>query len=167
MRMKLQARIGLGALALAGAGTALLQLVPYGREHTNPPVTAEPAWPSSQTRALAVRACFDCHSNQTKWPWYSNIAPLSWGIQHDIDQGRATLNFSEWNRPQEGADNAADLVAQGEMPPTRYSIVHSEAQLSAEEKQLLVGMMASIGGDRRGRQSGPGGGDGRGRNRAP
>jgi hypothetical protein len=53
------------------------------------------------------------------------------------------------------------------MPPTRYSIVHSEAQLSAEEKQLLVGMMASIGGDRRGRQSGPGGGDGRGRNRAP
>ena len=92
---------------------------------------------------------------------------LGWGIQHDIDQGRATLNFSEWNRPQEGADNAADLVAQGEMPPTRYSIVHSEAQLSAEEKQLLAAMLAFIGGERRGRQSGLGGGDGGGRNRAP
>src|SRR4030088_2508374 len=99
MRMKLLARIGLGALALAGAGTALLQLALYGREHTNPPVTAEPGWPSSETRALVVRACFDCHSNQTNWPWYSNIAPLSWGIQYDTDQGRATLNLSEWEPP--------------------------------------------------------------------
>ena len=77
------------------------------------------------------------------------------------------LNFSEWNRPQEGADNAAELVAQAEMPPSRYSIVHPEAQLSAEEKQLLAAMMGSMGGDRRVRQSGPGVGDGRGRNRAP
>ena len=58
-------------------GFLAIQLVPYGRTHTNPPVTAEPAWDSPQTRALAVRACFDCHSNETVWPWYTSIAPIS------------------------------------------------------------------------------------------
>jgi hypothetical protein len=54
-----------------------IQLVPYGRDHTNPPVTAEPRWDSPQTRTLAVSACFDCHSNETAWPWYTNVAPFS------------------------------------------------------------------------------------------
>ena len=167
MLSTLLARIGFAAMAVAGVGIALMQLVPYGRNHTNPPVMGEPAWPSVEARAIAVRACFDCHSNQTVWPWYSTIAPLSWGIQRDIEQGRAKLNFSEWNRPQEGADNAAELVAQGEMPPTRYSAVHPEAQLSAAERQTLVAALAAFGGDGRGRPSGSGGSDGRGRNQGP
>jgi hypothetical protein len=75
----------------------LIQLVPYGRDHTNPPVVAEPAWDSPQTRALAVRACFDCHSNETVWPWYSNVAPASWLVQRDVDDGRRRLNWSEWS----------------------------------------------------------------------
>jgi hypothetical protein len=60
--------------AAALAGFALIQLVPFGRNHTNPPTTAEPRWDSPRTRALARRACFDCHSNQTTWRWYSNVA---------------------------------------------------------------------------------------------
>jgi hypothetical protein len=64
-------RILLGAVALF----ALIQVVPYGRSHTNPPVQSEPKWDSPQTRALAVRACYDCHSNETTWPWYTNVAP--------------------------------------------------------------------------------------------
>lgn len=64
---------------------ALLQLVPYGRNHTNPPAVSQIAWDSPQTLDLAQRACFDCHSNETKWPWYTNIAPFSWLIQRDVD----------------------------------------------------------------------------------
>ncbi len=99
MKKSLRAMLlgGAGCLVLAAAGFGLLQLVPYGRNHTNPPVAAEPAWASAQTRALAVRACFDCHSNETTWPWYSNVAPVSWLIQRDVDEGRRRLNFSEWN----------------------------------------------------------------------
>jgi hypothetical protein len=167
MRLRLLVRIGPAILTLAVVGGALMRLVPYGRDHTNPPVTGEPAWPSVEARAIAVRACFDCHSNQTTWPWYSNIAPLSWAIQRDIDQGRAKLNFSEWNLPQEGADNGAELVTRGEMPPIHYSIIHPEAQLSAAEKQTLVAALAAFGGDGRGGRSASGGGDSRGRNRGP
>src|SRR6478735_10619944 len=90
-------------LVALGIGCVAIQFVPYGHAHTNPPVRLEPAWDSPQTRELAARACFDCHSNLTKWPWYSNVAPVSWLIQRDVDGGRAALNFSEWNKPQDGA----------------------------------------------------------------
>jgi hypothetical protein len=71
----------------------VIQVIPYGRDHTNPPVIEEPVWDSAQTRDLAVRACFDCHSNETVWPWYSNVAPLSWLVQSDVEEGRETLNL--------------------------------------------------------------------------
>ena len=70
-----------------------------------------------QTRALAQRACFDCHSNETKWPWYSTIAPVSWLVQRDVEEGRRGLNFSEWGRPHKEANEAASSVEKGEMPP--------------------------------------------------
>lgn len=127
---------------------AVLQLVPYGRAHTNPPVQAEPAWDSPQTRALAVRACYDCHSNQTVWPWYSQIAPASWLVQSHVDKGRRRLNLSEWNRPQEGAE-AVEAVQEGEMPLRSYVWAHPKAWLSQSEHQALVrGLMASFGGER-------------------
>jgi hypothetical protein len=80
---------------------ALAQAVPYGRNHENPPVQAEPIWDSPRTRQLAKRACFDCHSNETTWPWYTNFAPFSWLAYNDVTGGRSALNFSEWNRPQD------------------------------------------------------------------
>lgn len=121
-----------------------MQLVPYGRDHTNPPVSAEPAWDSPQTRALARAACFDCHSNQTHWPWYTSIAPFSWLTQNDVDSGRATLNFSEWDRAQE-ADEVAEVISDGEMPPWYYGLLHSAARLSDHEKQQLIdGLRATL-----------------------
>ena len=131
---------------VAGAALLLLaQAVPYGRSHTNPPTSAEPRWDSPQTRELAARACFDCHSNLTKWPWYSNIAPVSWLIQRDVDGGRAALNFSEWNKPQDGAGDAAEAIASGSMPPWFYPIMHPKASLSkADQQRLIAGLAATL-----------------------
>lgn len=118
---------------------ALIQAVPYGRSHSNPPVTQEPKWDSAQTRALAQRACFDCHSNLTKWRWYSNIAPVSWLVQNDVDGGRGALNFSEWNKPMDSsAGDVADAIRSGSMPPWFYVLLHSSAKLSSAEKDALV-----------------------------
>ncbi len=116
----------------------LAQALPYGHNHTNPPVTAEPKWDSPETRDLAARACFDCHSNQTEWPWYSNVAPISWLIQHDVDEGRSKLNFSEWNRPQRETRQAGREVQRGQMPQWYYVLIHPNASLSPAEKQTLV-----------------------------
>ncbi len=131
-------------LGLVIIGIAI-QLVPYGRNHTNPPVTSEPVWNSPQTRELAARACFDCHSNQTVWPWYSNIAPVSWLVQRDVDQGRRRLNFSEWNQPQRGGREAARIIQRGEMPQWFYVIMHPTAKLSPNDTQLLIqGLSVSL-----------------------
>ena len=121
------------------------QLVPYGRNHSNPPLVAEPAWNSSMTRALAERACFDCHSNQTRWPWYSHVAPMSWFVQNHVDEGREVLNFSDWNRGNSEADEAAKTVREGEMPPRSYLLLHPAARLTdAEREQLARGLDASL-----------------------
>jgi len=127
-------------------GFGLIQLIPYGRDHTNPPVTSEPAWDSPQTKALAQKACFDCHSNETVWPWYSGIAPGSWLIYRDVVEGRENMNFSEWPAAGGGGlmAEAAEKVADGEMPPLQYKLAHSGARLSdAEKQQLIAGFKAS------------------------
>ena len=127
-------------------GFGLIQLVPYGRDRANPPVTSEPVWNSPATKALARKACFDCHSNETVWPWYSSIAPGSWLIYRDVANGRAKMNFSEWPAVGGGGlmARAAQKVAQGKMPPLRYKLAHSGARLSdAEQRQLIAGFKAS------------------------
>ena len=86
--------LGLGIVVVMGL---LIQVIPYGHDHTNPPVVNEPNWDSPQTREITKRACFDCHSNETVWPWYSNIAPVSWLVYRDVSDGREHLNFSEWD----------------------------------------------------------------------
>lgn len=137
----------LRGFAIVIAGFLAIQLVPYGREHTNPPVTGEPAWDSPATRALAVRACFDCHSNETSWPWYSNIAPVSWLLQHHVNEGRQSLDFSTWGSGRQEARRAARLVIEGEMPPLDYLILHPDARLTDVERQELVdGLEKTFGG---------------------
>ena len=115
-----------------------MQFAPYGRDHRNPPVGPEPAWDSPATRELAKQACFDCHSNETEWPAYASIAPVSWLVQRDVNEGRAVLNFSEWLRPQEEAKEAAEEVVEGEMPPAAYTLVHAHARLSAADRNRLA-----------------------------
>ena len=89
--------IPLGGMLLV---VAAIQVVPYGQDHTNPPIVKEPAWNSASTRQLAKRACFDCHSNETRWPNYARVAPVSWLVERDVQQGREALNFSVLLRPQ-------------------------------------------------------------------
>jgi hypothetical protein len=131
------------ALVAAGALFLLAQAIPYGRSHTNPPVTAEPRWNAPATRSLAARACFDCHSNLTTWPWYANVAPVSWLVQRDVNGGRAALNFSEWNRPQDAAGDVTEAIAGGDMPPWYFTIMHPKARLSSLDKQRLIAGLAA------------------------
>lgn len=122
------------------------QLVPYGRDHSNPPVTAEPPWNAPATRALAARACFDCHSNETHWPWYSHVAPMSWLVQSHVDEGRRLVNYSEWTRDYEEAQESGETVRDRTMPPRSYLLLHPAARLSeAEREQLASGLDATLG----------------------
>jgi hypothetical protein len=126
------------ALAALVVVFVAIQVVPYGRDHENPPVIEEPLWDSQGTRALAVRACFDCHSNETTWPVYASVAPVSWLVQHDVDEGREYLNFSEWNRPQEDAHEAGEHTRDGSMPLRPYQLAHAHARLTNQEREALA-----------------------------
>ena len=133
------------SLLVVLAVLVVMQAVPYGA-HTNPSVRVEPSWDSQRTRRLAGRVCFDCHSNETVWPWVSHIAPLSWLIQRDVDQGRRVVNFSEWDRRQPEALGSATAVRSGQMPPWRYGWLRPARSLSAAEREeLLRGLDATLG----------------------
>ncbi len=136
--MKKAARV-IGFLILGGIVlVGFLQWVPFSRDHSNPPVVQEPDWDSPETRALAKRACFDCHSNETIWPWYANIAPASWLVQRDVEQGRKKMNFSDWGRRYEDAEEIREVILEGEMPLPTYLFMHPEARLTQEEKTRLI-----------------------------
>jgi Haem-binding domain len=120
----------------------LIQLVPYGRSHTNPPRGPEPSWDSPRTLELARRACFDCHSGETDWPWYASVAPLSWRIQTHVDQGRAALDFTDFRperrRVARSAGDAGRAVETLRMPPNDYAWMHTDARLNAEDRRELA-----------------------------
>lgn len=137
-----RARIVRRVLAVVATTLVAIQFVPYGRAHDNPPVTGTPTWDSPRTEELVRRACFDCHSNETKWPWYSSVAPLSWRIQKHVDEGREHLNFSTFDRGQGEADEAAEVVRAGKMPLADYVLAHPRARLGATEKQALIDGLA-------------------------
>ena len=116
-----------------------MQLIPY--RISNPSARSEPTWDSSRTRELAVSACFDCHSNEVRTPWYGKIAPISWWLTNHVNEGRAALNFSDWHGSSgEGADEAAESVREGSMPPSYYTWfgLHSGANLTPTERRELA-----------------------------
>jgi mono/diheme cytochrome c family protein len=136
-------------LALAAAAAFLLiQLIPYGHNHKNPSTVREPFWDSHATRALAKRVCFNCHSFETVWPWYSAVAPASWLVYYDVVAARKKLNFSDWmdgSRPGESPAVITHEIKEGDMPPFRYRIAHSEAQLSDDNrKKLAEGLAVTV-----------------------
>ena len=117
---------------------AVLQVLPLGRDHTNPPITGEPVWISRGSEAIARTSCYDCHSNETRWPWYTDVFPWSWLTENDVENGRAQLNFSEWDKPQPGLAGAVDTIQGDSMPPWRYLLIHPEARLDDDEKAELT-----------------------------
>ena len=120
-----------------------IQLIPLNR--ANPPVTREVRWDSPATRALAKRACFDCHSNETVWPVTAYVAPASFLIVRHVWEGRGELNFSEWDKPNASAEDVVGDLNRGKMPRWDYLLMHSEARLTAAEKeQLLAGLAATF-----------------------
>ena len=136
----------LGWLIVAGMVVlGLLQLVPYGRDHTNPPVVQEPQWDSPETRQIANADCFQCHSNETEWPWYSNIAPASWLIYNDVAEGRDQFNFSDWGNNPGELDEMIEQVQEGSMPPIQYWMFHPGSRLTSVQKEAFIqGLKASI-----------------------
>ncbi len=121
----------------------LIQLIPFGHNHTNPPVVSEPNWSSTQARTLVKDRCFQCHSNETEWPWYSNIAPGSWLIAFDVTEGRQKFNFSDWNKNPGELDEMVGTIQEGEMPPIQYWIMHPTARMNDQQKQELIAALQS------------------------
>jgi hypothetical protein len=122
-----------------------LQLVPYRIE--NSAVVAEPQWPNPQTRELAVRACFNCHSNQTVEPWYAKIAPVSWLLTREVNEGRDELNFSEWDsRQAREMRDAVEAIEERSMPPAKYTWfgLHREAKLTPDEQATLIAGLQAL-----------------------
>ncbi|MFN8536256.1 MAG: heme-binding domain-containing protein [Thermomicrobiales bacterium] len=128
----------------------LLQAVPYGRAHENPGVVREPPWDSPRTRELAVRACFDCHSNESAWPWYSNVAPASWYVQRHVEEGREKLNFSEFGIGAQETSESDQVVRFGTMPPGYYTPLHPPRASATPSAYELVRPAATFGIRRRG-----------------
>lgn len=118
-----------------------IQLVPVDR--TNPPVQSDLKAPPAAAAVLR-RACYDCHSNETRWPWYSRIAPVSWLVAYDVKQGRRELNFSVPGRQE--TDDILKVVRRGEMPPGIYLPAHPEARLTRADLAVLESWLGSAGG---------------------
>ena len=137
-------KIAGGLLVVAVVG---IQFVPVDR--TNPPVENVISAPADVDSVLR-RACWDCHSNRTDWPWYSRVAPVSWYVASDVHQGREHMNFTDWpTDPEEARDligEIGDEVESDAMPPTSYRIMHPEARLSEETRQLLIDWSMASGG---------------------
>lgn len=116
----------------------LIQLIPFGHDHNNPATVSEPAWVNPQARALAKEHCFQCHSNETEWPWYSNIAPASWLVSFDVMEGRDKFNFSDWKNNPGELDEITEVIQEGEMPPLQYWVFHPSSHLNDQQKQELI-----------------------------
>ena len=125
-----------------------IQAIPYGRAHSNPPITGEPEWATPRTRELMVRACFGCHSNEVEYPAYASVAPISWVVETHVSEGREKVNYSEFDSRQRGADETIEVIEEGSMPPGYYTQFgrHPEAKLTtAEIAELIAGLKATPG----------------------
>jgi hypothetical protein len=140
-RIKFGKNIGKKVLVLLATILILIQFIPV--QKTNPPLLREPNWDSQKTRNYAVRVCFDCHSNQTVWPFYSKVAPISWFVAGHVNEGRENLNFSEW-KAKFGKDIIEELEEK-EMPLKSYLLLHPSAKLNDTElTEFIEGLKKTI-----------------------
>ena len=127
----------LRAVVVGAVTFVVLQLLPFGAIEDRP-TTAEAPWPTEESRRIAVAACYDCHSNEPALEWFDRIAPGSWVVAGHVREGREELNFSEWDRDHNEADDAAETIEDGEMPLAEYTWLHPAARLTEDERRILV-----------------------------
>jgi Haem-binding domain len=142
MQMKKIMVGGLGVLVVALLGAQFVSV-----PRTNPPVEQDVPAPAN-VKAILKASCYDCHSNETIWPWYSKVAPISWLVSRDTVEGRQRLNFSTWNRyiPEQQAELVAGSmkrIKRGRMPPWFYTIKHTDGKISPEKLAVLEAWAAS------------------------
>lgn len=111
-------------------------------DRSNPFVHSDPEVDPA-VKSILRKACYDCHSNRTAWPWYSGLAPVSWLVGKDVREGRRHLNFSEWNTLDERTrshkmQEIAEEVESGRMPPWYYSRMHGDSRLKPSEKDQIT-----------------------------
>lgn len=118
----------------------------FSGNRTNPPVEAEPAWSSPEAKTMFYQSCADCHSHETRWPWYSYVAPMSWSAIGHVNDGREKFNIS--TRDPGDAHESAEEVEEDHMPLREYLLLHPEARLSPEQKKkFIVELLATFGGE--------------------
>ncbi len=143
-----------GSLVVSGLVVfGLIQLVPYGRDRTQPPITGEPQWASAETRTLMVNACFHCHASEVDYPGYGNVAPASWAVQSHINGGRSEVNYQQFATDPGNADDTIRVIRDGSMPPAYFTRFgnNPEAALTDEQKAALIAGLEKtpgMGGDR-------------------
>jgi hypothetical protein len=143
-------KILLGAVVVGVVAFVAIQLVPVPAR-ANPPVQAHIQWDSLETEQLVKDTCYDCHSNETVWPWYSYIAPVSWLVAQDVEEGREKLNFSEQSANDIESEELIEEVEEGGMPLPNYIVMHPNAKLTDKQKaHLIAGFEASIFGSEEG-----------------
>lgn len=149
--MSRQLKIIVSALVVVVVGFLVIQIIPVGsilpglRFPGNPPARQQFQWDSPQTEQLMKAACYDCHSNETRYPWYATIAPVSWLVNHDINEGRDSLNFSTLAKENVDVNDIVDHIQSGDMPKSIYLPMHPEARLTDEQKaQLIAGIRATF-----------------------
>jgi len=136
MAAKLIRRGAIGAVALF----AVIQLVQP--ERSNPPVESDVEAPP-KVREILRRACYDCHSNETKWPWYAYVAPVSWLVADHVEEGRGDLNFSRWpkfdfRKQDDIFEDIRKQIGKDRMPLRSYRILHAEARLGDQDRRTLL-----------------------------
>ena len=141
-------KIGIGLLVVV-VGMQLVRI-----DKTNPPVDEAKdiiavTNPPSEVTEILKAACYDCHSNETAYPWYSNVAPVSWWLQHHVEEGREHLNFSQWGdyddkKAEHKLDECIEMLEEGKMPMNSYTWTHEEAVLTDKEKELLLDWMQKM-----------------------
>ncbi len=147
LRRRNQILIGIGIIVI---GFIVLQFIPFGNfipvlARTNPPVTSQIAWNSPETEQLVRTTCYSCHSNETEWPFYAYVAPMSWLVLHDVNEARQKLNFSEQTADEIDPSVLVEQIDKGNMPPIQYLLLHPEARLTDEQKSALrTGLRASL-----------------------
>ncbi len=117
-------------------------------DKTNPKVDPQKDYftlanPPEEIKTILKTSCYDCHSNETVYPWYSNIAPVSWFLKNHINEGRGHLNFSEWGNYSPGKqknimEDCTEAIEENEMPLSTYTLLHSEAKPDESKKTILL-----------------------------